>query len=1797
MPPGSNGGMNDTGNYFIFCGISYSGEDIETLSSIASAEACIDRCSADNGCVAVAYDPSRASCLKKRSVTRNSDTPAPGLLFIFSLPYFTEMEHEGPPTTMPTPSPSSMPPTLDTSAQPTDPSSLPPPIYGSPTSSTAAPTGNFSIILPPLPDEPTLPWPTGPVSSPSLTSQTSSPSVYLRTTITGGLPATTVVGGSTRTYSTAGVLTTSISGGYTTTYTTGGVTQVLTEYSAPTATASSVADVVIGPCPAYNGRQYTDPVTGLTSLVSCATTYQGTEITTFYRSRLARLAKRATVEECAARCTIESNCVAYTSYASGQCTLFSEVTGQVASSEAAYSAAHIQPRVVDPGITSNPAASTSFEPLLPQLTVTATDISTLPGSTREVTITQDASSSTFTTTLVSVLPGSTIVSTDVITTTLAGSTVISTTDITTTLPASTSISTQVVATTAPASLIVSTYVSVPPAITVVSTMSAIMTTYVETITTQLPGSLIVSTEPATTVVSTVISTIPESTLTTTYSTTVAGSTILITTSLPGETTTAVFTTREVSTEVVISVITQEATTTVTYTPEASISLIETTLVSTFTTIIFETETATETATDTATETATDTATDTATATATQTATDTATQTIVATVTPSAYGLDAVPTCVSTGREYTAYDGSKFVMLCGLVTVGSVLDTVRTTSFSACVEICNQYGTSCAAGGWDSTNSLCRLYSFIYLDFAHAVSGLDEVFTDSAVRLSGPQGSASRSQVVINGGFDDELSRWTIDAPGRGSAEVVDGQAQIKVDNYRDAGPVVFSQAVSAAEGSAFLLELRVGASGFSPSSLTGLQGVEISITTADGSFLGYHELQLGEETALHYAAGTFPREVTELRLRASCFNCGPEVSILLDDIALYVYTPGRGGFGVTATLIPAASTITESLVIVETESIPVPTVIYSDVTTVVTATPTPSNYGFNGYNTVSSCSPEVNGQTYVAADESRFVMLCGHYIEGESLSSTPASSYSNCVERCNAELGCAGVAWDSVARMCQLYQTLVDAYAPGRGPRKNLQPSTLTDAAVRLTGPGGPSLREPLISNGGFDNGLESWSFSPQLGASVTVVEGVATLTYSADVNTITMVQQIQGSVGDGFVLSLSLGARGDFSNTVGLLPIAKIWAYLDDRLVGIFNTIQGDSATLVYAGGRLQTSARLLTVVAQIATGSGLSAILDDVALYTWKTDNSQNTLCTNDGQQYTSTIDGSQFIMLCNTGLRSGNVYRTVPAASYSQCVELCAQQGTICAGAQWRIDTQICTLYDRSGLQETGSPDVDYLNSAIRLTGPPSLGVPYTNKLKNGDFEGRVYTPEWSLESNGVGQLDVSANSRALVFSTGVGSGSRTINQDITGGTVGDVYLLTFKVSIPVDISYGSIELTAFLDSQPIGDINYVNSDITGSLRTTTVYASGTLMRTPSLFRLSVEFTTAEEAWISLDDIEYFTYARQDARAQTTIVYGTAYDFDSYAMATYEVPQVIAGQSFGIELRGLFLTIPDDRTSCTVTVYSDKTGVSARTILFTGRWNVHTVPTTPQRFDNYGLISGTTTAFDIEFMCDGTTGSTLSIASINFYVNTPLQNSRPSPVVQDASTTVPSSVPAGSEYRLTATVIPINLPADGYCNMYLAYDVTNPKGTVQTSMGSDGYLFQLEGTATSALSILTATYACYGSISYIPTTLQFTATAEFSLSPEAGSCEAYIGPTATYNGVSFDIRCGRCFGSLSAVESLRPTTFEACLQRCATTTGCVGIQLYDYEGLNENEPYCYVISQTYTYGQDGTYSNEYCHSAVII
>ena len=212
--------------------------------------------------------------------------------------------------------------------------------------------------------------------------------------------------------------------------------------------------------------------------------------------------------------------------------------------------------------------------------------------------------------------------------------------------------------------------------------------------------------------------------------------------------------------------------------------------------------------------------------------------------------------------------------------------------------------------------------------------------------------------------------------------------------------------------------------------------------------------------------------------------------------------------------------------------------------------------------------------------------------------------------------------------------------------------------------------------------------------------------------------------------------------------------------------------------------------------------------------------------------------------------------------------------------------------------------------------------------------------------------------------------------------------------MDISYTSIRLLASLDTYSVGYLDYDNSKITGSQRMAKLYASGTLMQSPELLRLSVEFDTA--AWISLDDIQFYTFSRSDARAQTTIIYGTAYDFDGYAMATYAVPQVTAGQSFRIEMQGFFLTIPDDKTSCRVTMYSNKGGGNGQTILFTGVWDIYTIPISPQRFVNSGLILGTTTAFDIDFICTGTTGSTLDIASINFYVNTALLAQSPSPVI---------------------------------------------------------------------------------------------------------------------------------------------------------------------------------------------------------
>ncbi|EME44596.1 hypothetical protein DOTSEDRAFT_53648 [Dothistroma septosporum NZE10] len=190
----------------------------------------------------------------------------------------------------------------------------------------------------------------------------------------------------------------------------------------------------------------------------------------------------------------------------------------------------------------------------------------------------------------------------------------------------------------------------------------------------------------------------------------------------------------------------------------------------------------------------------------------------------------------------------------------------------------------------------------------------------------------------------------------------------------------------------------------------------------------------------------------------------------------------------------------------------------------------------------------------------------------------------------------------------------------------------------------------------------------------------------------------------------------------------------------------------------------------------------------------------------------------------------------------------------------------------------------------------------------IDGGTYLPGWAVGSGGIGYLDVSASTQALMISTRVGSGSRTVNRAVSG-TVGDP-------------SHG---VTAY-----------------GNL-----LGSGTLTLSPVLLRLTIEFDTA--AWISLDNIQFCTFSRANAQAQTAIMSGYTYNFDGYAMTTYTVTQVIAGQSFDIELQGLCLASFNDQTACRVTVYSNKGGGDSETILLTGVWDPYTAPTSSQRFVN--------------------------------------------------------------------------------------------------------------------------------------------------------------------------------------------------------------------------------------------------------
>ncbi|CZT15029.1 uncharacterized protein RCC_12119 [Ramularia collo-cygni] len=600
FPPGSCAGISGNDNsYLIFCGRNYEGTASPTLSDIPSEEACIAACTADAECVGVGYNILSQMCVKSSDIRLDSISSVPGIIFAVQRRYYVSMELEQPAETVP-------PVVISTSLIST---SMDATVSQGGTLPTAAPIGSSNAQ-----QNPSITTSSEPTESPIPTAPTA-PGTY----VYGGTAVRAVIGGTTQTFTSGGQLSTAVTGGLTTTYTSGGVTTTIPG-PVPEATSNSVEDAVIGACPAYDSRSYEGPESdGTTYLVACGEIYNGT--ISGRESLLKRavgvecISRCEAMEDCAALSYTSGECIFF-SEVNGQTDsddpTFSavrldsneDVGEEVDSSSSASQSVTITTLVsTSTSLLEVPATTTTSTILESSFTVTLTttargetttilsvstrDASTavivLPASTTTVLLTTSVPVTvtatplasnvvstvtetpptlteqiTITTTVTSLIPGSTVVSTNLITTTIGNGVVSTSTErITSTLPASTLTIVQVETTTAPNSIIVSTLISVPPPFTQTQRITVTGSTYnvTQTVTSLIPGSTVISTSLLTTtigdgivVTSTqqVTSTLPASTVTSLQiQTTTAPGSIIVSTYVPTPVVSTQFETRTI----------------------------------------------------------------------------------------------------------------------------------------------------------------------------------------------------------------------------------------------------------------------------------------------------------------------------------------------------------------------------------------------------------------------------------------------------------------------------------------------------------------------------------------------------------------------------------------------------------------------------------------------------------------------------------------------------------------------------------------------------------------------------------------------------------------------------------------------------------------------------------------------------------------------------------------------------------------------------------------------------------------------------------------------------------------------------------------------------------------------------------------------------------------------------------------------------------------------------------------------------------------------------------------------------
>ena len=93
--PASNGTMytpvgdcvGSDASYMVQCDVTYDGGGLIAIAGIGTVEECIEQCTGDDTCIAVAFDPDTGSCYEQSSVIFGSVTASPGIIFAFNVRY------------------------------------------------------------------------------------------------------------------------------------------------------------------------------------------------------------------------------------------------------------------------------------------------------------------------------------------------------------------------------------------------------------------------------------------------------------------------------------------------------------------------------------------------------------------------------------------------------------------------------------------------------------------------------------------------------------------------------------------------------------------------------------------------------------------------------------------------------------------------------------------------------------------------------------------------------------------------------------------------------------------------------------------------------------------------------------------------------------------------------------------------------------------------------------------------------------------------------------------------------------------------------------------------------------------------------------------------------------------------------------------------------------------------------------------------------------------------------------------------------------------------------------------------------------------------------------------------------------------------------------------------------------------------------------------------------------------------------------------------------------------------------